>query len=146
METGVSQDTHRVTGSNHQEIKPGNVVLIHDDITRVNWKMAVIESVNKGVDGKIRSANIRTPTGRTNRPVAWLYPLELSEDTITNTQEQSMPAADLPLRQSIRGAAKRGQEVVKQWIASLHALIVSCMLMCMLVCWALLRTNSEHVL
>ena len=118
------QETHRVTGNNHQEIKPGDVVLIHDDTTRVNWKMAVIESVNKGADGKIWSANIRTPTGRTNRPVAHLYPLELSEDTTTRTDdgpEQSTPAHDLPIRRSTREAAKRGQQVVKQWIASLRA-------------------------
>ena len=86
--------------------------------------MAVIESVNKGEDGKIRSANIRTSTGRTNRPVARLYPLELSEDTrpsssINDGPQQSTP--EPPLRRSTREAAITGQEVVKQWIASLRA-------------------------
>jgi len=79
--------TTGVTGNNHQEIKAGDVVLIHDDNARVNWRMAVIESVNKGADGMIRSANICTSTGRTNRPVAHLYPLEPTEDT-TSTLEQ----------------------------------------------------------
>ena len=35
--------------------------------------------------------------------------------------EQSTPAADPPLRRSTRETAKRGQEVVKQWITSLRA-------------------------
>ena len=110
-----------MTGNNYQAIKPGDVVLIYDDTTRVNWKMAVIESVNKGVDAKIRSANIRTPTDRTNRQVARLYPLELSENATASTPEQSTPAADSPLRRSTHEAAKRGQEVVKHWIASLRS-------------------------
>lgn len=39
-----------------QEVKVGDVVLVHDDVPRVNWKLAVIEAVNKGADGLIRSA------------------------------------------------------------------------------------------
>ena len=30
------RETHRVTGNNHQEVKAGDVVLIHDDTPRVN--------------------------------------------------------------------------------------------------------------
>ena len=112
------------TGNNHQAVKVGDVVLIHDDTARVNWRMAVIESVNKGADGMIRSANIRTSTGRTNRPIARLYPLELTDNTTASIStddgpEQSM--TDNPIRRPSREAAKRGQQVVKQWIASLRA-------------------------
>ena len=110
------QEKHRVTGSNYQEIKTGDVVLIHDDTTRVNWRMAVIESVNKRPDGMIRSANICTSTGRTNRPVARLYPVELTEDT-TNTPmngrtEQLTIARDTPIHRPTQEAARRGQQVV----------------------------------
>ena len=42
------REPHRVTGNNHQEVKTEDVVLVHDDTPRVNWKMAVIELVNKG--------------------------------------------------------------------------------------------------
>ena len=62
------REAYRARGSNNQKVKVGDVVLIHDDSTRINWRMAVIESVNKGRDGIIRSVNIRTTTGRTNRP------------------------------------------------------------------------------
>ena len=50
------RETHKTTGNNMQEVKVGDVVLVHDDVPRVNWKLAVIEAVNKGADGLIRSA------------------------------------------------------------------------------------------
>ena len=118
------RETHRVTGNNHQEVKAGDVVLIHDDTPRVNWRMAVIESVNKGADGMIRSANVRTSTGRTNRPIARLYPLELTEATVTRTPTDDQPEespTDTSICRPTREAAKRGRQVVKQWIASLRA-------------------------
>ncbi|XP_065918802.1 uncharacterized protein [Dysidea avara] len=117
------RETHTVTGNNHQAVKVGDVVLIHDDTARVNWRMAVIESVNKGADGMIRSADIRTSTGRTNRPIARLYPLELTDDTTANISTDDGPeqsTTDNPIRRPTREAAKRGQQVVKQWIASLR--------------------------
>ena len=52
-----------------QQVKVEDVVLIHDDCPWINWKMAVIESVVTGNDGEVRSANIHTKSGITNRPV-----------------------------------------------------------------------------
>ena len=83
---------HRTTGSNTQTgdivlihddtpktVKVGDIVLIHDDTPRVLWRLAVIEYVvNKGADGLIHSATVRTSTGRTNWPIAKLYPLEVT--------------------------------------------------------------------
>ena len=40
--------------------------------------MAVVEQLIWGKDGYARAANIRYDEGRTNRPIAKLYPLELS--------------------------------------------------------------------
>jgi len=60
-------------------VKAGDVVLIHDDCPRINWKMVVIESVVTGNDGRVRSANVHTKNGVTNRPVKKLYPLEVSD-------------------------------------------------------------------
>ena len=106
-------------------MKVGDVVLVHDDTTRIHWKLAVIESVNKGADGMIRSANIRTATGRTNRPIARLYPLEVSATEVATQPSAAMAqeTRDMPVlsKRPMREAAKRGQEQVKQWIASLSA-------------------------
>ena len=42
------RETHRTTDNNDQQVKVGDVVLVHDDTKRVNWRLAVIESVNNG--------------------------------------------------------------------------------------------------
>ena len=57
---------HCTTGSNIQKVKVqgvGDVLLIHNDTPRMQWKLAIIEGLNKGEDGLIRSANVRTFTG-----------------------------------------------------------------------------------
>lgn len=40
-----------------------------------------MEQLNRGEDGKVRSAEIRTAKGKTSRPINKLYPLELVEST-----------------------------------------------------------------
>ena len=72
------RESHKTAGNNTQQIKIGDMVLVHDDTARVNWRLTVIESLNKGEDGLVRSANIRTTTGRTNRSIARLNPLEVT--------------------------------------------------------------------
>jgi len=37
-------------------VKVGDIVLIHDDTPRVQWKLVVVEQVNREADGHIRSA------------------------------------------------------------------------------------------
>ena len=77
------REFHKTTGNNTQRVQIGDVVLIHDDTPRINWQLAVIEDVIKGSDGLIRAVNIRTKSGRINRPIARLYPLEVrSADTL----------------------------------------------------------------
>ena len=62
--------------------------------------MAVIEDVVRGSDGLIRAAYIRTKNGRTNRPIARLYPLEVrhtesamvpEDPQIKDNPEQEVP-------------------------------------------------------
>ena len=121
------RETHKTTGNNVQHVKIGDVVLVHDDTARINWKLAVIESVNKGADGLVRSANIRTATGRTNRPIARLYPLEVTATEMTvkpstvkmpqsKDSDQPVPPSNRPVRE----AARRGQEQIKEWISYLR--------------------------
>ena len=106
------REAHRTTGTNTQQVKIGDVVLVHDDTKRVNWKLAIIESVNRGADGMIRSANIRTATGRTNHPIARLYPLEVSAAEVTakpSTMKTSESSdAPAPTKRPMREAVKRG--------------------------------------
>jgi hypothetical protein len=59
---------HKVSGKNEIEIKVGDVVQVHDDTKRVNWRLAIVEHLTKGKDGLVRAADIKTSTGYTNRP------------------------------------------------------------------------------
>ena len=63
-------------------------MLIHDDGPIVSWRLVVVETLVKGKDGLIRSASIRTSSGRTSQPIARLYPLEVS----TKQQSQEPPS------------------------------------------------------
>ena len=108
-------------------MKVGDIVLIHDDTPRVQWKLAVIEGVNKEADGLIRSANVRTSTGRTNRPIARLYPLEVTAAETPETSEScdkpreqsSAPTPPRPEQRPVRQVALKGHQKVQQWTNSL---------------------------
>ena len=82
MHSSLTSSIHdgdtNTSGINRQQIKPGDIVLMHDDTPRITWKLAVIEELMKGKDGLVRAAKIRTSQGRTNRPIARLIPLEVS--------------------------------------------------------------------
>ena len=71
------REFHRVTGNNEQSIKVGDIVQVHNDCNRINWKLAVVQDLVRGKDGLVRSAVIRTDSGITNRPIVKLYPLEI---------------------------------------------------------------------
>ena len=64
------REFHKVSGHNKQLIKKGDVVLVHDDKPRLNWKLAVIEELLTGNDGLVRAANIRTGNHITSRPIS----------------------------------------------------------------------------
>lgn len=68
-------------------IKVGDVVQIQSESKRANWKLAIIESINRGGDGQVRSAELRTATGRTSHPINKLYPVEVSENSSPTTQD-----------------------------------------------------------
>ena len=60
----------------------GELVLIHDDdVSRLRWRLGIIEGLITGADGHVRAAHLRTSTGKTNRAISKLYPLELMSET-----------------------------------------------------------------
>ncbi|XP_065918796.1 uncharacterized protein [Dysidea avara] len=78
------REHHRASGNNVQQIKQGDIVLVHDDSPRISWKLAVVEDLLRGNDGLVRAANIRTAQDKTNRPIARLIPLEVSTNSLSN--------------------------------------------------------------
>ena len=74
---------------NHRQPKPVSlrppvsevIILIKENLPRGSWRLHVskILSLNKGLDGYVRSANVKTSTGRTStRPINFLFSLETS--------------------------------------------------------------------
>ena len=74
------REFHRATGNNNELVKPGSVVLIHDDKPRLQWRLGLVKELLRGSDGAIRSVSLQTATGLTNRPINKLYPLEITAD------------------------------------------------------------------
>ena len=122
------REFHRTTGNNKQIINIGDVVLVHDDKPRINWKLAVIENFIEGEDGQIRAAHIRTATGKTNRPIAKLYPLEVRAttraDNPVETKESIIHNENSPedrMERPIRAAAKNALRQISNWAKVLNA-------------------------
>ena len=125
------REFHKTIGNNTQRVQIGDVVLVHDDIPRINWQLTVIEDVIKGSDGLIRAVNIRTKSGRTNRPIACLYPLEVrSADTLMRppmTTVNPQPSDKVPEEQAqpdtrpTRNTALRAREKFREWSEILRA-------------------------
>ena len=89
-----------------ETVSEGQVVQIHEDGPRVGWKCAVITGLIRGPDGQVRAAELRTVSGKTNRPISKLYPLEVSsKDPEEDVAAEGPPPGDVGLRRSARAAA-----------------------------------------
>jgi len=60
----------------------GGIVMVRDDGPRSRWRLARVDSLTSGNDGRVRAVNVRTDGGMTNRPITKLYPLEIGEDAV----------------------------------------------------------------
>ena len=122
------REFHRTTGKNKQTINIGDVVLVHDDKPRIKWKLAVIENLTEGKDGYVRSADIRTANGKTNRPIAKLYPLEIRATTAAEYPiEIEQPVTpientrELQTERPVRTAARNALQRIANWTKVLKA-------------------------
>ena len=106
-------------------------MLIHDDKPHIDWRLAVIEDLIPGGDGLIRAANVRTSTGKTNRPVTKLYPLEVNAnletttdtiaDPVSVTKNNTSDTSSSPSNRPQRNAARRGKLRISEWSKILRA-------------------------
>ena len=79
------------------EIVIGDVVLIKgDDKHRGKWNIGIVEELYKGKDSVIRAVKLRSRKTYIERPIQFLYPLELSCDT-QNRQETVRQYSKQPL-------------------------------------------------
>ncbi|VDM98553.1 unnamed protein product, partial [Onchocerca ochengi] len=69
-----------------------NVLINEPEIPRGMWKLAKIKEIKRGRDGQIRNVIIELPHGKLlDRPVNLLYPLEVDDNEIKETNQQSTP-------------------------------------------------------
>ena len=118
------REFHKASGHNSQRIKVGDVVLIHDDGPRMQWKLAVVENLREGGDGLIRAADLRSSNGKTNRPIVRLYPLEVTaddrepvKDTVVTEHDKTNDPVDRPLK---RIAATRAARQISEWTKTIR--------------------------
>ena len=101
---------------NKKAVAIGDVVLIHDNTPRNQWKIGVVTSLHTGKDGLVRSVSLRVPSGKElSRPIEKLYPLEMS-DIPTNENIEKAPENDIqrpPLRLAAQKAAQRIKEQIE---------------------------------
>ena len=83
------REFNKVSGHNKEVIKVGDVVIVHDEKPRMQWKLALVEGLIKGGDNLVCAAHIRIGSYRTTRPIVKLYPLEVSDPDGVNPQESS---------------------------------------------------------
>ena len=82
----------------------GDIVLIRDEplVSRLQWPLAKVIKVHPGVDGRVRSVDVRTAKGIVCRPIKRLHKLEvchlpdLVDSTIEPVEEMVSQDEELP--------------------------------------------------
>jgi len=101
------REFHKATGNNKQVIKKGDVIVVHDNTPRLQWKLAVVDDLVKGNNGQIHSAHISTAIHKTNRPITRLYPLEVaSSEARESTDHEQRPSPGVSSQAKRAAAAK----------------------------------------
>ena len=122
------RETHTANGSNKETIRVGDIVIVHDDVPRNKWRLAIVKELQRGRDNLVRAAYIQTTTGVTSRPITKLYPLEINVkptcDNRSEPQTESQPLSkDKPQSstRSHRTAANKARSQITAWSKILGA-------------------------
>jgi len=78
METKILKGVPSEFCNNRQTIKVGDVVLVHNEGPKLDWRL---EELIVGGDGLIRAVNVRTSSGNANRVIVKLYPLGINSSS-----------------------------------------------------------------
>ena len=63
------REFHKKTGKDDVIIKVEDILQLHDEKPRNQWRVAVVEQLNRGNDGLVRSVIIHTKSDRTSKPI-----------------------------------------------------------------------------
>ena len=115
-------NAHQRKVSSNTTVSIGDVVLIHDNMPRNQWKIGVVTDLHKGKDGLVRSVSLRISSGNTLlRPIEKLYPLEVSSENNTQSIEKEDKEAITdkqrpPVRLAAQKAIHRIREQSKEYL------------------------------
>ena len=97
------------------EPKEGDVVIVKsDNKNRGTWPLAIVRKTYPGRDGIIRAVELKTSNGIIERPVQFLYPLELECDITSVVRETNQLNPEAPQFRPRRDAAAAAEVRVKQ--------------------------------
>ena len=119
------REFHKASGMNMQNVEVGDVVLIHDDGPRLQWRLGIVDSLLQGNDGLVRAVNVRTNNRITSRPISRLYPLEVSlpsdnqTECSNSTEIATNSTKDETGDRPQRAAAKRARACLLEWTTRL---------------------------
>ena len=102
------REFHKAFGMNMQNVKVGDVVLIHIDGPRLHWKLGIIDSLLQGNNGLVHAVNVWTNNRVTSRPINRLYPLEVSLPS--NSQTECSNATEITTNSTEDGIRDRPQQ------------------------------------
>ena len=107
--------------SNNTTVSIEDVVLIHDNMPRNQWKIGVVTDLHKGKDGLVRSVSLRLSSGNTLLRPKKLYPLEVSSENNTQSIEKEDKEAITdkqrpPVRLAAQKAIHRIREQSKEYL------------------------------
>jgi len=102
----------------------GDIVVVHDDKPRLQWRLAIIEELIRGRDDLIRAAHIRMGTYKTTRPIVKLYPLEVSIEDHSDRVDVTPDAkpntnTTSPSVRTRRKAYSKALHKMSEWTSSL---------------------------
>jgi len=95
--------------SNKTAVAIGDVVVIHDNVPRNQWKIGVVTDLHRGKDGLVRSVSLRVSSDtELLRSIEKLYPFELSnEHNVEGTEKEEKEAIADKQRPPVRPAAQK---------------------------------------
>ena len=92
--------------------KSGDVVIVlSDNKNRGVWPLAVVEETFPGKDGVVRAVRLKTKNGVLEKPVQYLYPMELSCDEFSKKHKETQ-SLNLDRAEQL---AKQRVYVFKRW-------------------------------
>ena len=94
----------------------GDVVLIHDNIPRNQWKIGFVTDLHEGKDGLVGAVSLRVSSGgELLRPIEKLYPSEMSsENNAQGIEKEDKEAIADKQRPTVRLASQRAIHRIRE--------------------------------